>query len=57
MATDHRALAEDYAGTASQTVEAVSQTEDNALQIALVEAVLAVYHQLRGMDSDGGDAG
>ena len=47
MPIDHEAVAHDYASTARQAIHLIGATEDNALQFAMVEATLAVYHQLK----------
>ena len=50
MPTDHRALASDYASTAEQVIQAANLTSQNAVQVAIAEALLAIYHQLRAFD-------
>ncbi|TVT36402.1 hypothetical protein FNH05_25720 [Amycolatopsis rhizosphaerae] len=50
MATDPQTLADGYASAAQQTVEAAIENEGNALHIATVQALLAIFHQLKSMD-------
>jgi hypothetical protein len=47
MSYSHEDIAADYASTARQAIHHITATEDNALQFAMIEASLAVYHQLR----------
>lgn len=47
MPYSHEEIAADYASTARQAIHHISATEDNALQFAMIEASLAVYHQLK----------